>query len=74
MGKMMQQFLNEVAVAVDTPAETPAAHYLYNVDNESESCQIMRERELIFTGCQGSLYSQAWQARTVDCEFLDNAG
>ena len=37
MGKMVQEFLDEVAVAVDARAETPAAHYLYNVDNENQS-------------------------------------
>ena len=45
---MVQEFL-EVAVAIDARAETPAAHYQYNVDNESELwLNNERERELTF--------------------------
>ena len=33
----MQEFLDEIAVAVDARVDTPAAHYLYDVDDDSES-------------------------------------
>jgi hypothetical protein len=36
MGNMITEFLNEVGVCDDARAESPAANYLYNVDNNEE--------------------------------------
>ena len=77
MGKMVQEFLDEVAVAIDTRAETPATHYLYNVDNKSESSPNNERESTYILVAKGltSLNGQVWQARPVDhCEFLDKAG
>ena len=63
MEKMVQEFLDEVTVAVDARAEISAAHYPYNVDNESESLSN-NARETLHS--QSSLYGQARQDRPVD--------
>jgi hypothetical protein len=36
MGNMVQEFLNEVGVDADAKAESPAANYLYDIDDKAE--------------------------------------
>ena len=60
MGGMIDEFLSEVGVSDDAKAESPAANYLFEID---ESAQLLDENDKgnLHSSVAKALYGQAWQ-------------
>ena len=55
MGNMINQFLVDIGVSDDARAESPAANYLFNIDNDAELLN-QNDKELLHSMVAKALY------------------